>query len=201
MKKQKNRGFTLIELLVVIAIIGVLIALIMPAIASTRERAHTVSCMNNMKQLAMAAFMYADDHEEVIPSIAPDPSHPDYPNDPNLANSPYLDDENVYICPRDTRSDLGATKPSYTPYEYTPPSLLPSDVNGLFSERVLYVESDKAGIVNKSEITGRDVTYRHDGRCVAVFADGHVVSGSYNEMTTFLGVGIPEGGIPADPGD
>ena len=66
---KTKQGFTLIELLVVLAIIGVLFILIMPAVASTRERAHTAACMNNMKQLVVAAMMYADEHGETIPDI------------------------------------------------------------------------------------------------------------------------------------
>jgi prepilin-type N-terminal cleavage/methylation domain-containing protein/prepilin-type processing-associated H-X9-DG protein len=63
---HNRRSFTLIELLVVIAIIAILAAMLLPALAKAREKAREASCKGNIKQLALAGQLYADDNKETL---------------------------------------------------------------------------------------------------------------------------------------
>src|SRR5437868_1226379 len=69
-RQRVKSAFTLIELLVVIAIIAILAAILFPVFAQAREQARAITCVSNMKQIALGWIMYAQDYDEANPMTA-----------------------------------------------------------------------------------------------------------------------------------
>ena len=106
---KKGSGFTLIELLVVIAIIGILAAILLPALARARESARRSTCMSNLKQMGLVFNMYANEWNGMFPPMKLyncDPPPDNWAGDCSF-NGPsiypeYLSDVGVLVCPSDS---------------------------------------------------------------------------------------------------
>jgi prepilin-type N-terminal cleavage/methylation domain-containing protein/prepilin-type processing-associated H-X9-DG protein len=191
-----KRGFTLIELLVVIAIIALLMGILMPALNRVKEMGQRASCLNNLRQLALAWTMYADENDNEIMYANTHYQNawvqwePNYDEDEKIqsildgAMYPYCPNLKLYKCPRGVKGEVV----TYCIFDYMnghdeiegstlAPLTKITQIRGASSQLVFLDE----GLLTPSSFTvyyyhemwWDQITARHGQGTTFSFADGH----------------------------
>lgn len=194
------------ELLVVIGIISVLAAILMPALAGARRRAHAVQCMSNLRQLGQATFLYASDYDDQLPFAwvrEPNPKHNNFLAllQPVLFKHGFdgfgdFELEN-FSCPTRRREPLVGPNPMRISYgmnafnaiEYAKPKTHRLAKVQSRQPTVVLLIADIAFEYNHPPVRTLDaeqVGYKHSKKANIVFYDGHVSAHSLQETNQVI---------------
>jgi len=165
-QRVNPRGFTLIELLVVIAIIAILAAMLLPALARAKEAGKRISCVNGMRQLALALRMYADDEDGLFPARR-------LPNSWPTSLRTYYQDLKLLRCPSDGPDPGRAVRDPAYPADSAPRSYIINGWNDYFQETL--TNFSMGALMNKAV---RETEVKDPSETIA-FGEKRTESGHY----------------------
>jgi len=201
--RSVERAFTLIELLVVVAIIAILAAMLLPALASARERGRAAACISNMKQFGIALTLYADDNKGFFP-------HRDawlFTRGRSITTGTlwkYLQNKDIYLCPSDSIKKVRTSSynPRWRDFSYSMNAYCACDGDALRptncfqisrierpTETFLFMEEEINSPLNDGYVipNGLDIlAYRHNHHGNLLMGDGHVMGMSKEEYSKVM---------------
>ncbi len=196
-----KRGFTLIELLVVIAIIAILAAILFPVFARAREKANQASCQSNLKQIGLAAAMYAQDYDQSMPQGCGSRYGNTATSCQHVVLNPYIKNTQIWICPSEPQGHRTTGYPTQVSLEEQ--NFMTSYVvNVPARQRVLstidqvstfihFMDGTAGTIVRNSTgcCAGRGgiISSRHNDGSNVLFFDGHVKWRKYADLNGSTG--------------
>ena len=174
--RRTHLAFTLVELLVAISIIACLSSLLMPALSAARQRANTLKCVSNMRQIGVSAQLYVNEHGNRTPVIEPWPDKPEYSSTDGAqsilqAFGPYGVTPAVLQCPSDTAG------PNYYAKEGASYQWFPMASGQIASAiKQVWMDNQSQSMTIAHLFLAFDYSAVHNGEFNVLFGDGHVAT-------------------------